>query len=62
MEEDIRGSLPEERFIGQAPKKVFPGQYVKIPKLGQTGYVLSQPNQAGEVYVQAGIMKLMVKG
>jgi DNA mismatch repair protein MutS2 len=61
MEEDIRGSLPEERFIGQAPKKVFPGQYVKIPKLGQTGYVLSQPNQAGEVYVQAGIMKLMVK-
>jgi DNA mismatch repair protein MutS2 len=61
MEEDIRDLLPEERFIGQAPKKVFPGQYVKIPKLGQTGYVLSQPNQAGEVYVQAGIMKIMVK-
>jgi DNA mismatch repair protein MutS2 len=61
MEESISASLPEKRFTGKPPKFVVPGQFVEIPKLNQTGHVLTQPNQAGEVYVQMGIMKISVK-
>lgn len=60
-EEGIHASLPEKRFTGKPPKTVFPGQFVEIPKLKQTGHVLSKPNQTGEVYVQIGIMKITVK-
>lgn len=61
MEDTIHRSLPEKKFIGHAPKTVLPGQYVEIPKLNQKGYVVDKPNQAGEVCVQAGIIKVMVK-
>jgi len=61
MEDKTRSSLPEEKYVGGAPKTVVPGEYVEIPKLKQAGYVLTAPNQSGEVFVQAGIMKIMVK-
>lgn len=60
-EDGIHASLPEKRFAGKPPKTVVPGQFVEIPKLKQTGHVLSKPNQSGEVYVQIGIMKITVK-
>ncbi|MDD2497247.1 MAG: endonuclease MutS2 [Desulfitobacteriaceae bacterium] len=59
--EVISASLPEKKYLGQKPKKVVPGQLVEIPKLNQKGYVLSKPNQDGELFIQAGIMKIMVK-
>jgi DNA mismatch repair protein MutS2 len=59
-EEVISASLPEKKYLGQKPKTVVPGQMVEIPKLNQKGYVISQPNQDGELYIQAGILKIMV--
>jgi DNA mismatch repair protein MutS2 len=61
MEEGILSSLPEKCFAGKPPKTVVPGQFVEIPRLNQKGHVLTKPNQAGEVNVQIGIMKLTVK-
>ncbi len=46
---------------GTPPKKVKPGEQVEIPKFKQKGYVLSEPNAAGEVQVQVGIMKVTLK-
>lgn len=40
------------------PKDLIPGQEVEIVHLGTRGAVLSKPDAKGEVYVQAGIMKL----
>jgi DNA mismatch repair protein MutS2 len=57
----LSAGLPEKRFAGRAPKTVLPGQQVEIPKLNQKGHVLTKPNQDGELYVQAGIMKILVK-
>lgn len=54
-------ALPEKKYPGPSPKAVLPGQYVEIPKLNQKGHVLSKANADGEVYVQAGIMKILVK-
>ncbi|WP_148133102.1 endonuclease MutS2 [Candidatus Formimonas warabiya] len=61
MEDKIYQALPEQKYTGKAPQTVMPGQLVEIPRLNQTGHVLSAPNQSGEVYVQAGIMKIAVK-
>lgn len=41
--------------------KVMPGQEVMVISLNQRATVISGPNAAGEVFIQAGIMKLNVK-
>lgn len=46
---------------GSAPKTVKPGDAVRIVTLDQKATVLSAPDQRGEVQVQAGIIKLMIK-
>ncbi|MCR6546819.1 endonuclease MutS2 [Dehalobacterium formicoaceticum] len=61
MGEGLEYVVPEKRFAGQAPQKVELGQIIEIPKLNQKGQVLSLPNQAGEIIVQVGIMKITVK-
>lgn len=61
MEDRYQSSVPEKKFGGIVPKTVKVGQMVEIPKLNQKGHVLSKPNESGELYVQAGIMKIMVK-
>lgn len=61
MEEGLNYVTPEKRYAGQAPITVEPGQMIEIPKLNHKGLVLSKPNQAGEVFVQVGIMKITVK-
>jgi len=56
----MSAELPEKKYPGLVPQNVQPGQYVDIPKLKQKGHVLSKANHDGEVYVQAGIMKIQV--
>lgn len=46
---------------GVKPQDVKPGDIVVIKRLNQKAQVLENPNQNGEVMVQAGIMKLTLK-
>jgi DNA mismatch repair protein MutS2 len=45
---------------GEAPQGLRPGEQVTILSLGQSGYVLTEPDLSGSVTVQAGILKVTV--
>ncbi len=49
------------QIAGAVPKGIRPGALVHLPKYNQKGQVLTEPNSNGEVQVQAGILKIMVK-
>jgi len=59
---DKVGVQEESVRLGQEidPKEIKLGQMVYMTKLRQKGQVLKLPNNAGEIMVQAGIMKLNV--
>lgn len=50
----------EPRRAGEVPRYLKPGDAVTILSLGQTGYVLTEPDASGHVLVQAGILKVTV--
>jgi len=55
----VEGSGPVRR-TGEPPKDLKPGDAVTLVSLGQTGYVLAEPDTAGNVLVQVGILKVSV--
>lgn len=69
---DLKKSLEEEenkfsskvfkgpKITGKKPTKVKVGQEVFIPKLNQSGTVITEPNSNGELQIQAGILKITV--
>ncbi len=59
--EQLEGEIPEPVFAGTAPRRVKSGDYVHLPKLNQYGYVLSEPDADGNVFVQVGVIKLKAK-
>lgn len=59
--EQLEEEIPEPVFAGSAPRQVKSGDYVHLPKLNQYGYVLSEPDSDGEVFVQVGVIKLKAK-
>ena len=59
--EQLEEEIPEPVFAGSAPQQVKSGDYVHLPKLNQYGYVLSEPDSDGEVFVQVGVIKLKAK-
>ena len=61
MQEKLQEQIPEEQYLGSAPKKISIGQKVEIPKLRQRGVVLSLPDEKQDVLVQVGILKVTVK-
>lgn len=63
MEGALTDSEPDQNAApdGEPVKSVKPGDTVKVVSLGQKATVLSAPDARGEVQVQAGIMKVMVK-
>lgn len=61
LEDNLRDKVPDKEYMGVVPEKIELGQLVEIPKLNQKGYVLQLPNENGDVQVQAGILKIMVK-
>lgn len=61
LEDNLRDKVPDKEYMGVVPDKIELGQLVEIPKLNQKGYILQLPNENGDVQVQAGILKIMVK-
>ncbi len=60
-QEELSSALPQKIYEGQAPTKIVVGQPVYIPSLQQTGYVLALPDSDGQVSLQVGILKMMMK-
>ncbi len=54
-----RAAKPKERFV-DPPKNLMPGESVKIIDLDQEAVVLKTPDKAGNVRVEAGIIKMDV--
>ena len=48
------------KVTGRRPKSIKIGQEVFIPKLNQSGTVISEPGSSGDLQVQAGILKITV--
>lgn len=61
LQEKLQNDLPAKRYQGEAPASVELGQAVEIPKLHQSGIVITLPDQRGELQVQIGVMKVNVK-
>lgn len=61
LQDRLQANLPQKQYQGEALSKVEVGQSVDIPKLHQSGIVVSQPNDKGELTVQIGVMKVSVK-
>jgi DNA mismatch repair protein MutS2 len=60
IEADLNiNSLTEDE--GEAPKSLKPGDTVRIATLGGKGTVLKEPDKDGNVFIQAGIMKINAK-
>jgi DNA mismatch repair protein MutS2 len=60
---EARQSLEDQgpkRIKGDPPQGLKPGDAVTILSLGQTAYVLAEPDGSGHVLVQAGILKITV--
>lgn len=63
LQKNMEVDLDQHSILSQssnAPKNIKPGDEVLIKSLNQKGFVLSAPNNDGEVQVQAGIMKINV--
>ena len=60
-QEQLEEEIPEPVYAGKAPEKLLPGDHVQLPKLNQSGYVVSGPDEAGDVFVQVGVVKMKVK-
>ncbi len=60
-QKDLEEAAPEQVFVGEAPSKVAISDYVYIPKLNQFGYVIKPADEAQDVFLQVGILKIMVK-
>lgn len=56
----VEGDDERPRRHGEPPRGLKPGDAVTLISLGQTGYVLSEPDEAGNVLVQVGILKVTV--
>ncbi|WP_461568161.1 endonuclease MutS2 [Thermincola ferriacetica] len=52
--------MQEKAAAGEIPKGLKEGEPVFLPRFNQTGYVLTTPDENGQLYVQAGILKLAV--
>lgn len=61
LQEKLQNDLPAKRYQGEAPTQVELGQAVEIPKLHQSGVVISLPDSRGDIQVQIGVMKVKVK-
>ncbi|MBQ6807617.1 MAG: endonuclease MutS2 [Firmicutes bacterium] len=59
--EQLEEETPQPVYAGQAPSKLSVGDYVFLPKLNQSGTVLSLPDSGGEVDLQVGVLKLRAK-
>lgn len=59
--EQLEEETPTPVYPGTAPAKVSVGDYVYLPKLNQSGTVLSLPDREGEVDLQVGVLKLRAK-
>lgn len=59
-EVEPRLELPQESKPVSSKQKVNPGDFVEIKSIRQSGHVLSGPNEAGDITVQVGIMRLTV--
>ncbi|HHT91009.1 MAG: endonuclease MutS2 [Bacillota bacterium] len=53
--------LRKEKPQPEGPANLKPGEAVRIKSLRQQGFVLEKPTSAGDVLIQAGIMKITVK-
>ncbi len=60
LQERFRRS-EESKAAKAGPRQLKPGESVRIISLRQNAHVLEGPNSAGDVLVQAGIMKITVK-
>jgi len=47
--------------VGLSPQQLRPGLRVRLPRLGQTGTVLSAPDASGQAAVQVGILRVMAR-
>ena len=61
QEKSLADPLAQDNVQGNAPKSVRPGERVRLITLGQNATVLKPADAKGEVQVQAGIIKMMVK-
>ncbi len=59
--EQLEEETPEPVYKGNAPVSLQVGDYVYLPKLNQSGTVLSLPDSGGEVDLQVGVLKLRAK-
>lgn len=60
-QEQLEEQMPEKVYGGEAPRSLKVGQDVFIPKINQHGSVLALPDKNGEVAVQVGVLKMMLK-
>ncbi|MDR2713063.1 MAG: endonuclease MutS2 [Clostridiales bacterium] len=60
-QEQLEEQQPKEIFAGEALKSVKVGDTVYIPRLNQHAFVLALPDSSGEVALQIGILKMMIK-
>ncbi len=61
LQDNLQSNLPTKKYQGDAPAKVTVGQSVEIPKLHQSGIVVTLPDAKGELQVQIGVMKVNVQ-
>ncbi len=59
--EQLEEEIPEPVFEGTIPKSVAKGDYVHLPKLNQYGYVVSNPDSEGDVFIEVGVIKLKAR-
>lgn len=60
QQEDLASQAPKPK-VKFGPTDLKPGEQVRIKSLQQLAYVLEPPTNSGEVFVQAGIMKISIK-
>jgi len=61
LEKDLADATGEKRVLRPLPEKLQKGDKVFVHTLNQKATVVNEPDNSGEVMVQAGIMKVKVK-
>ncbi|MEG1501291.1 MAG: MutS2/Smr-associated SH3 domain-containing protein, partial [Clostridiales bacterium] len=60
-QEELEEQLPKRIYTGQAPKSLVEGDLVFIPRINQKATVLASADSNGDVALQVGVLKLMMK-
>ncbi|MCL1906101.1 MAG: Smr/MutS family protein, partial [Clostridiales bacterium] len=58
--QQLEEELPQPVLAGEAPENITVGDYVYLPRLRQSGYVVTAPEN-GEAGIQVGLLKLKVR-